>query len=65
MINANDIDAPALCCAAECEEDFMMWMSALTSIFYGSIETQFNGSVNQATIAGEVEAYAGGVSPAI
>ena len=65
MINANDIDAPALCCAAESEEDFMMWMSALTSIFDGSIETQFNGSVNQATIAGEVEAYADGVSPAI
>jgi len=40
-------------------------MSALTSIFDGSIETQFNGSVNQATIAGEVEAYADGVSPAI
>ena len=39
MINANDLDAPALCCAAESEGDFMMWMSALTGVIDGSIES--------------------------
>lgn len=38
MINANDPDAPALCCVAESEEDFMMWMSALTGVIDGSMD---------------------------
>lgn len=36
MINAKDADSPSLCCAAENEEDFMMWMTALTSVIDGS-----------------------------
>ncbi|KAL7534214.1 hypothetical protein ACHAXR_009883 [Thalassiosira sp. AJA248-18] len=40
MINPCDLEAPALCCAAETEADFMMWMSALTSVTDGSIERQ-------------------------
>eukprot|EP00581_Thalassiosira_minuscula_P008621 CAMPEP_0183706460 /NCGR_PEP_ID=MMETSP0737-20130205/3278_1 /TAXON_ID=385413 /ORGANISM="Thalassiosira miniscula, Strain CCMP1093" /LENGTH=532 /DNA_ID=CAMNT_0025933873 /DNA_START=112 /DNA_END=1710 /DNA_ORIENTATION=+ len=45
MINANDMDAPVLCCAAESEEDFLMWMSALTSVIDGSMDSQ-HGSGN-------------------
>ncbi len=40
MINPSLEDAPALCCAAESETDFMMWMSALTSVIDGSIDEQ-------------------------
>ena len=36
LINAKDPDSPSLCCAAENEEDFMMWMTALTSVIDGS-----------------------------
>ena len=32
MINAQDEGAPALCCAAENEEDFMMWMTGLMGV---------------------------------
>lgn len=38
MINASVEDAPALCCAAETEADFMMWMQALTSVIDGSLD---------------------------
>ncbi|KAL7537247.1 hypothetical protein ACHAWF_005710 [Thalassiosira exigua] len=38
MINPLNIDAPSLCCAADSEEDFMMWMSALTSVIDGTVE---------------------------
>lgn len=38
MINAFDMDSPVLCCAAESEDDFMMWMSALTSVIDGSLD---------------------------
>lgn len=40
MINSSDADAPVLCCAAETEEDFLMWMTALTSVMDGSTENQ-------------------------
>lgn len=39
MINASIEDAPALCCAAETEADFMMWMEALTSVIDGSLDS--------------------------
>ena len=40
MINESHVDAPVLCCAAETEEDFLMWMTALTSVMDGSMESQ-------------------------
>lgn len=40
LINPCDMEAPALCCAAESEEDFMMWMSSLTSVIDGSIDSK-------------------------
>ena len=49
MINAQIMDAPVLCCAAESEEDFMMWMSALTSVIDGSLENQ--GGNNQEALS--------------
>mmetsp|Transcript_14827 Transcript_14827/g.26789 ORF Transcript_14827/g.26789 Transcript_14827/m.26789 type:complete len:526 (-) Transcript_14827:443-2020(-) len=39
MINASVMDAPALCCAAETEADFMRWMAALMSVIDGSMDT--------------------------
>jgi len=36
MVNANDAEAPSLCCAAENEDDLMMWMAALISIIDGT-----------------------------
>ena len=38
MINASSANSPVLCCAAESEVDFMMWMSALTSVIDGSLD---------------------------
>lgn len=38
LINREDPESPSLCCAAENEEDFMMWMTALTSVIDGSCE---------------------------
>ncbi|KAL3777645.1 hypothetical protein HJC23_005511 [Cyclotella cryptica] len=35
-INPEDVGSPSLCCAAETEEDFMMWMTALTAVIDGS-----------------------------
>ena len=40
MINALDIDSPVLCCAAESEDDYMAWMSALISVIDGSLDNQ-------------------------
>lgn len=40
MINPNDSDAPSLCCAAESEDAFLMWMSSLTSVIDGSLNTK-------------------------
>jgi hypothetical protein len=40
MINPSSADSPVLCCAAESEDDFMMWMSALTSVIDGSLDQQ-------------------------
>ena len=40
MINAQDKDAPSLCCAAENDEDFMMWMMALMGVMDGSDSKQ-------------------------
>jgi hypothetical protein len=40
------LDAPTLCCAAESEEDFLMWMSALTSVIDGSMDNNQNQSGN-------------------
>eukprot|EP00579_Thalassiosira_antarctica_P009256 CAMPEP_0201880470 /NCGR_PEP_ID=MMETSP0902-20130614/11038_1 /ASSEMBLY_ACC=CAM_ASM_000551 /TAXON_ID=420261 /ORGANISM="Thalassiosira antarctica, Strain CCMP982" /LENGTH=550 /DNA_ID=CAMNT_0048408479 /DNA_START=18 /DNA_END=1670 /DNA_ORIENTATION=- len=42
MINATVMDAPVLCCAAEGEDDFLMWMSALTSVIDGSMDGSGN-----------------------
>jgi len=64
MINPNDSEAPALCCAAEKEEDFMMWMSSLTSVIDGSVIDRPRETDEQSTST-EIEAYAEGVSPAI
>ena len=36
IINPNEADSPSLCCHAENEDDFMMWMTALTSVIDGS-----------------------------
>lgn len=44
VINGNHADAPVLCCAAETEEDFLMWMSALTSVIDGTMDSQHEGS---------------------
>jgi len=63
MINPNDSEAPALCCAAESEEGFMMWMSSLTSVIDGSLNNKTE-NVDEHTST-EIEAYAEGVSPAI
>mmetsp|Transcript_15799 Transcript_15799/g.34198 ORF Transcript_15799/g.34198 Transcript_15799/m.34198 type:complete len:553 (-) Transcript_15799:119-1777(-) len=60
MINANYPDAPVLCCVAESEEDFMMWMSALTSVIDGSIDNQHETALAVPT----EEAFTLGVSPA-
>jgi hypothetical protein len=38
IINPEDNDSPSLCCAAENEDDFMMWMTALTGVIDGSSE---------------------------
>jgi hypothetical protein len=38
IINPEDNDSPSLCCAAESENDFMMWMTALTRVIDGSSE---------------------------
>ena len=62
MINPNDLDAPSLCCAAASEEDFLMWMSSLTSVIDGSVNTT---TENEQGTSIEIEAYAEGVSPAI
>ena len=35
MINPNDVNSSSLCCAAENEEDFLMWMAALTGVIDG------------------------------
>ena len=59
MVNPNDLDAPSLCCAAETEEDYMMWMSSLTSVIDRPRETDEQGTST------EIEAYAEGVSLAI
>ncbi|KAL7519820.1 hypothetical protein ACHAWX_004575 [Stephanocyclus meneghinianus] len=37
-INPEDVESPSLCCAAETEEDFMMWMTALTGVIDGSCD---------------------------
>jgi hypothetical protein len=37
-INPEDVESPSLCCAAETEEDFMMWMTALTAVIDGSCD---------------------------
>lgn len=49
MINPNDLDAPSLCCAADSEEDFMMWMSSLTSVIDGSLNTTTENIDEQGT----------------
>lgn len=49
MINPNDLDAPSLCCAAESEDDFMMWMSSLTSVIDGSLNTTTENIDEQGT----------------
>lgn len=36
IINPKEADSPSLCCHAENEEDFMTWMTALTSVIDGS-----------------------------
>ena len=41
-INPDDANSPSLCCAAENEEDFMMWMTALTGVIDGSINDRFD-----------------------
>mmetsp|Transcript_5474 Transcript_5474/g.13722 ORF Transcript_5474/g.13722 Transcript_5474/m.13722 type:complete len:528 (-) Transcript_5474:373-1956(-) len=40
FINANHAEAPILCCAAESEEDFLIWMSALTSVIDGTLDNR-------------------------
>jgi hypothetical protein len=40
MINPEDPDSPSLCCAAETEEDFMMWMAALMGVIDGSFDDE-------------------------
>jgi len=42
MINASSVESPVLCCAAESEDDFFMWLSALTSVIDGSLDNQQN-----------------------
>ena len=38
MINRNDVNSSSLCCAAESEEDFLMWMTALTGVIDGNAQ---------------------------
>lgn len=57
MINPNDIDAPTLCCAAESEEDFMMWMSSLTSVIDGSVNS-IQDTVDEQGASTKIVAYA-------
>jgi hypothetical protein len=40
VINPSIIDSPSLCCVAETESEFLMWMSALTSAMEISIDGQ-------------------------
>ena len=46
-INANDPEAPVLCCAAETEDDFIMWTAGLTSVIDGSIENSGRRSIEE------------------
>lgn len=40
MINPKFSDSPSLCCVAETESEFLMWMSALTRVTEGVIDDQ-------------------------